>query len=110
MSPTGTKVTIKQRGWLGAFEMRVNGELLGEVISIHYATGVDEPPIVTVAFLADPVEIELTDAVVEILRGEYGEPGREDKNDLSTPRGGYTPRATDQTPEPPQGGTGVVRP
>ncbi len=91
MSPTGTKVTIKQQGWHGAFQMWVNGELLGEVVSVEYRTGVHEAPVVTVGFFAPDVEIELSGATVEILRGEYGEgagPGGcvGDKNDISMPQ------------------------
>jgi hypothetical protein len=73
MSPTGTKVRIRQKGWHGAFQMWVNGELLGEVVSVEFRTGVHEAPVVTVGFFSPDVEIELSEATVEILRGEYGE-------------------------------------
>ncbi len=68
MSPTGTKVVIKQKGWLGAFQMWVNGELLGEVVDVSYRSGVDQVPVVQVALLATPVEIELEGATVELVR------------------------------------------
>ncbi len=63
-----SKVTIKQMGHLGAFEMYINGEMVGEVLSVSYRTSLDEPPTVTVRFHADPVDIILEDAEVVLLR------------------------------------------
>lgn len=61
------KVTIRQRGWLGSFDLHVNGAQVAEVVSVEYSTGVDQAPVVVVGILADDVEIELPEGCEVLL-------------------------------------------